>query len=134
MGQFTATQCQAVAKQYRQLSSAAFRRRLFFLRQNMKLSDPTLIRLQDQQFTLGNISNEYAVKAAALTLEAAEQAAAKISDSLDRANTAMIRLHEIDRAITIASDAIDLAVAVYSGNFDQIAGAAKSLVDASASQ
>ena len=43
----------------------------------------------------------------------------------------MNKLKEIDKAITIASDAIDLAVAIYSANFDEIAAAAKGLVEAS---
>ena len=132
MDQFTADQCQATAKQYQQLSSAAFRKCLFFLHHGVPLSDPASIQLQSQQFTLGDISNEYALKAAALTLDSAEQAAEKISESLNSANAAMITLQEIDKAVTIASDAINLSVAIYSANLDQIAAAAKTLVEASA--
>ena len=115
----------------RQALLGCVRKRLFFLHQGVPLSDPALIQLQSQQSTLGDISNEYALKAAALTLDDAEQAAAKISDSLDRAKTALIKLNKIDKAVTIASDAITLSVAIYSGNLDQIAAAAKTLVEAS---
>ncbi len=131
MEQFTADQYQAVARKYRQLSSAAFRKRLFFLRQGVPLNDPALIKLQSQQASLGDISNEYALKTATLTLDDAEQAAANISTSLDSANTAMITLQKIDKAIIIASDAINLSVAIYSADLDQIAAAAKALVEVS---
>ncbi len=134
MGQFTAAQCQSVATQYRQLSSSAFRRRLFFLSQGVSLSDPAMIQLQSRQFALGDISNEYASKAAALTLDDANQAVAKISDSLDQAGAAMSTLQEINKAVTIASDAINLSVAIYSADLSQIAAAAKTLVEASAQQ
>ena len=72
------------------------------------------------------------MKAAALTLDSAEQAAEKTSESLNSANAAMITLQEIDKAVTIASDAINLLVAIYSANLDQIAAAEKTLVEASA--
>ena len=130
MDQFTADQCQATAKQYLQLSSGTFRKRLFFLHQGLPLSDPTLIQLQSQQLSLGDISNEYALKAAVLTLDDAEQAAAKISASLDSANAAMKTLKTIDKAVAIASDAIDLSVAIYSANLDQITAATKALAEA----
>ena len=132
MKQFTPDQCQTVAKQYLQLSSATFRRRLSLLHQGVLLTDPALIELQSLQRTLSDISSEYAIKAAALTLDEAERAAEKISDSLDRANAAMNTIKEIDKAVTIASEAIDLAAAIYSANLDQIAAAAKTLVEASA--
>ena len=130
MEQFTADQCEATAKQYLQLSSATFRKRLFFLHQGLPLSDPALIQLQSQQLSLGDISDEYVLKAAALTLDGAEQAAAKISDSLDSANAAMTTLKTIDKAVAIAGDAIDLSIAIYSANLDQIAAAAKTLAEA----
>ena len=130
MEHFTADQCQATAKQYLQLSSATFRKRLFFLHQGLPLSDPAFIQLQSQQINLGDISNEYALKASALTLDGAEQAATKISDSLDNANAAMNTLKTIDNAVAIASNAIDLSVAIYSANLDQIAAAAKTLAEA----
>lgn len=101
-----------------------------FLHQGLPLSDPALIQLQSQQFSLGDISNEYALKAAALTLDHAEQAAAKISDSLDHANATMNTLKEIDKVVTVASDAIDLSVAIYSANLDLIGAAAKTLIEA----
>ena len=132
MDQFTAAECQATAKQYQQLSSAAFRKRLFFLHHGVPLTDPAYIQLQSQQFTLGDISNEYTLRAAALTLDGAERAAEKISDSLKSANAAMITLQEIKKAVTIASDAINLSAAIYSANLDQIAAATKALVEASA--
>ena len=114
MEHFTADQCQATAKQYQQLSAATFRKRLLFLHQGLPLSDPALIQLQSQQFTLSDISNEYVLKTVTLTLDDAEQAATNISDSLNSANATMNKLKEINKAVTIASDAIDLSVAIYS--------------------
>ena len=132
MERFTAAQCQATAKQYLQLSSATFRKRIFFLHQELSLRGPALIQLQSQQISLGSISNEYALKAATLPLDDAEQAEANISSSLTSANAAMTTLKTIDKAVAIASDAIDLSIAIYSANLDQIAAAAKTLAEAAA--
>ena len=131
MEPFTPEQCQAVARQYQQLSLAILHKRLFFIKSGVPPEDPSLLTLQSQQNTLGDISNEYALKAAALTLSHAEQAAAKISESLQRAQDALRTLNKIDRAISIASDAINLSVAIYTGDFDQIAAAAEALREVS---
>lgn len=110
MERFTPEQYQATARQYQQLSAAASRKRLSFIRKGVPLSDPTLIELESQQQRLGDISNEYALKAVTLTLACADQATAEISDSLVNAIAAMNTLKEIDKAISIASDAIDLSI------------------------
>ena len=131
MEQFTPEQCQAVALQYQQLPSAVLHRRHFFIDIGTPAGDPALTELQSQQNSLGDISSEDALRAARLTVDNAQQAAARISRSLQSAMDSMHTVDKIDKAISIASDAINLSVAIYTGNFEQIASAAKSLEEAS---
>ena len=128
MAQFTPEQLEETAEQYHQLAAAVFQRRLASLRAGLALNDPLILQMQSRQIALNGIANQYALQAAGLILDDAESAASLIGDALSRANAAIQRVSEIGKAISIASAAINLSVAIYSGNLAQIAAAVEALL------
>jgi hypothetical protein len=76
--------------------------------------------------TAGN----FAVQAANLTLANADQAVSEISLATQAADKALNKLQDIDKAVSIASSVIVLAMAISTKDMGQIASAAKGVVTA----
>ena len=131
MAQFTAAEYEEAAGQFHDLSTALFQRRLEFVRGGRQLNDPLILQLQSRQITLNGIANQYALEAASLTLDDADGAASLIASALHGANAAIQTVGEIEKTISIASAAINLSLAIFSADLNQISAAAEALVELS---
>ena len=132
MAQFTADEYNEAAGQFHELATAIFQKRLEFVRGGLPLNAPLLLQLQSRQITLNGIANQYALEAAALTLDDADGAASLVASALHSANAAIKAVAEIEKAISIASAAINLSLAIFSADLNQISAAAAALVESSA--
>ena len=131
MAQFTTDEYNEAAGQFHELATAIFQRRLDFIRGGLPLNDPLILQLQSRQITLNGIANQYALEAATLTLDDADGAAGLIKSALHSANAAIKVVAGIEKAISLASGAINLSLAIFSANLTQISEAAEALVDMS---
>lgn len=131
MAQFTVDEYDEAAGQFHALAAAIFQKRLEFVRGGLPLNAPLILQLQSRQITLNGIANQYALEAASLTLEDADGATSLIESALNSANAAMKVVGEIEKAIGIASAAINLSLAIFSADLSQISAAAAALVELS---
>ena len=133
MAQFTAAEYDEAAQQFHDLATAVFQKRLEFVRGGLPLNDPLILQLQSRQVTLNGIANQYALEAASLTLDDAEGATSLIESALNSATAAVTAVATIERVIGIASGAINLSLAIFSADLNQISAATEALVETSSS-
>ncbi|HXC96195.1 MAG TPA: hypothetical protein VNU92_10870 [Edaphobacter sp.] len=123
-------QMQALAQSFHDIAVEVGQVRLNAIATGSKLTDPNIVQLQGNVFSLMNIAAGFAMQDANLTLDNADQAVSQISLATKAADKALNKLQSIDKAVNIASSVIVLAMAISTKNLDQIVAASKSVVTA----
>ncbi len=126
----TDDQMQALAQAFHDIAVEVGQVRLDAISAGSKLTDPTIVQLQGYVYSLMTVAGNFAVQAANLTLANAEQAVGEISLATQAADKALNKLQDIDKAVSIASSVIVLAMAISTKDMGQIASAAKGVVTA----
>jgi len=126
----TDDQMTALAQAFHDIAVEVGQVRLDAISAGSKLTDPAIVQLQGYVYSLMNIAGNFAVQAANLTLANAEQAVGEISLATQAADKALNKLQDIDKAVSIASSVIVLAMAISTKDMGQIASAAKGVVAA----
>jgi hypothetical protein len=126
----TDDQMQALAQAFHDIAVEVGQVRLDAISAGSKLTDPTIVQLQGYVYSLMTVAGNFAVQAANLTLANAEQAVGEISLATQAADKALNKLQDIDKAVSIASSVIVLAMAISTKDMGQIASAAKGVVAA----
>jgi hypothetical protein len=121
---------QAMAQSFHDIAFEIAQVRLDAITAGAKLSDPRIVQLQGNIFTLLNSAATLALQSANLTLANADMAVAEISVATKTADHALNKLKDIDKAVPIGSSVIILAMAISTKDIGQIANAAKSVVSA----
>lgn len=120
-------QMQALAQSFHDIAVVIGQVRLDAIAAGSKLTDPGIVQLQGCVFSLMNIAAGFALQAANLTLANADQAVNQISLATQAADRALDKLKNIDKAVTIASSVIVLAMAISTKDPHQIENACKSV-------
>jgi hypothetical protein len=123
-------QMQALAQSFHDIAFEIAQVRLDAIAAGAKLTDPRIVQLQGNVFSLQNTASSFALQSANLTLDNADQAVAEISVATKTADHALDKLKNIDKAVNIASSVIVLAMAITTKDMGQIANAAKSVITA----
>ena len=123
-------QMQALAQSFHDIAVEIGQVRLNAISAGSKLTDPAIVQLQGNVYTLMMTAGNFALQAANLTLANADQAVSEISLATQAADKALDKLQDIDKAVSIASSVIVLAMAISTKDMGQIAAAAKSVVGA----
>ena len=126
----TDDQMTALAQAFHDIAVEVGQVRLDAISAGSKLTDPTIVQLQGYVYSLMTVAGNFAVQAANLTLANAEQAVGEISLATQAADKALNKLQDIDKAVSIASSVIVLAMAISTKDMGQIASAAKDVVTA----
>jgi hypothetical protein len=126
----TDDQMTALAQAFHDIAVEIGQVRLDAIRAGSKLTDPLIVQLEGNVYSLMTIAGKFAVQAANLTLANAEQAVSEISLATQAADKALDKLEDIDKALSIASSVIVLATAISTKDMGQIASAAKGVVTA----
>jgi hypothetical protein len=123
-------QMQALAQAFHDIAVEIGQVRLNAIAAGSKLTDPSIVQLQGNVFSLMNIAAGFALQAANLTLTNADQAINQISLATKAADKALDKLTKVDKAINIASSVIVLAMAISTKDPGQIESAAKGVAAA----
>jgi hypothetical protein len=123
-------QMQALAQSFHDIAVEVGQVRLDAITAGSKLTDPNIVQLQGNMFSLMNIAAGFAMQDANLTLDNADQAVNQISVATAAADKALNKLQNIDKAVNIASSVIVLAMAITTKNPTQIISASKSVLTA----
>jgi len=126
----TDDQMQALAQAFHDIAVEVGQVRLDAISAGSKLTDPLIVQLQGYVYSLMTTAGNFAVQAANLTLANADQAASEISLATQAADKALSKLQDIDKAVSIASSVMVLAMAISTKDMGQIASAAKGVVTA----
>jgi hypothetical protein len=123
-------QMQTLAQSFHDIAVEIGQVRLNAITTGSKLTDPAIIQLQGYVFSLMNVAAGFAMQAANLTLANADQAVNQISLATKAADSALEKLQNVDKAVTIASCVIVLAMAISTKDPVQIEDAARSVAKA----
>ena len=123
-------QMQALAQSFHDIAVEIGQVRLNAITAGGKLTDPVIVQLQGYVFSLMNVAASFAIQAANLTLANADQAMNQISLATKAADRALNKLQSIDKAVSIASSVIVLAMAISTKDPGQIESAAHSVAKA----
>jgi hypothetical protein len=123
-------QMQTLAQSFHDIAVEIGQVRLNAITTGSKLTDPGIIQLQGYVFSLMNVAAGFAMQAANLTLTNADQAVNQISLATKAADSALEKLQNVDKAVTIASCVIVLAMAISTKDPVQIEDAARSVAKA----
>jgi hypothetical protein len=123
-------QMQALAQAFHDTAFQVGQIRLNAIAAGSLLTDPRIVQMQGLVFSLLDKSASYALQSAKITLDQADQAMAQISAATAKADVALRKLKDIDKAINIASALIVLATAITTKDLGQIADAAKGVFTA----
>jgi hypothetical protein len=123
-------QMQILAQSFHDIAVEIGQVRLNAITAGSELTDPAIIQLQGYVFSLMNVAAGFAIQAANLTLANADQAVNQISLATKAADSALEKLQNIDKAVTIASSVIVLAMAISTKDPVQIEDAARSVAKA----
>jgi hypothetical protein len=121
-------QMQALAQSFHDIAVEIGQVRLNAITAGSKLTDPAIVQLQGYVYSLMNVAAGFAMQAANLTLDNADDAVNQISLATQAADHALEKLQNIDKAVNIASSVIVLAMAITTKDPGQIASAAKSVL------
>jgi hypothetical protein len=124
-------QMQALAQSFHDIAVEIGQVRLNAITAGGKLTDPAIVQLQGYVFSLMNVAASFAIQAANLTLANADQAMNQIFLATKAADRALNKLQSIDKAVSIASSVIVLAMAISTKDPGQIESAAHSVAKAS---
>lgn len=123
-------QMQALAQSFHDIAVEIGQVRLNAIRAGGKLTDPGIVQLQGYVYSLMNAAAGFALQAANITLANADQAVNQISVATKAADKALANLQNIDKAVSIASSVIVLAMAISTKDPNQIVGASRSVLAA----
>jgi hypothetical protein len=126
----TDDQMTALAQAFHDIAVEVGQVRLDAIRAGSKLTDPAIVQLQGYVYSLMTTAGNFAVQAANLTLANVDEAVNEISLATQAADKALTKLQDIDKAVSIASSVIVLAMAISTKDMGQIASAAKGVVTA----
>jgi hypothetical protein len=118
-------QMQALAQSFHDIAVEIGQVRLNAIRAGSMLTDPGIVQLQGYVYSLMNAAAGFALQAANMTLANAEQAVNQISVATKAADDALAKLHNVDKAVNIASSVIVLAMAISTKNPNQIVAASR---------
>jgi hypothetical protein len=124
----TDDQMQQLAQSFHDISVAIGQVRLDAIKAGASLTDPRIVQLLGNVFSLKNVSDNLAVQSANLTLQNADQVLNQISVATQTADHALDKLAKIDKAVQIASAVIVLGAAITTRDPSQIANAARSVI------
>jgi hypothetical protein len=123
-------QMHALAQSFHDIAVEIGQVRLNAIRTGSKLTDPGIVQLQGYIFSLMNTASGFALQAANITLDNADQSVNQIALATKAADKALDKLQNIDKAINIASSVIVLAMAISTKNPTQIIAASKAVLGA----
>src|SRR5881275_3537781 len=123
-------QMQALAQSFHDIAVEIGQVRLNAITAGSKLTDPAIVQLQGYVFSLMNVAAGFAMQDANLTLANADNAVNQISLATKAADHALDKLQSIDKAVSIASSVIVLAMAISTKDPVQIESAARSVAKA----
>jgi len=123
-------QMQALAQAFHDIAVEIGQVRLNAIAAGGKLTDPAIVQLQGYVFSLMNVAAGFAIQDANLTLANADQAVNQITLATKAADHALDKLQSIDKAVSIASSVIVLAMAISTKDPVQIESAAASVANA----
>jgi hypothetical protein len=123
-------QMQALAQSFHDIAVEIGQVRLNAIAAGSKLTDPGIVQLQGYIFSLMNTASGFALQAANITLDNADQSVNQIALATKAADKALDKLQNIDKAINIASSVIVLAMAISTKNPTQIIAASKAVLGA----
>lgn len=126
----TDDQMQALAQSFHDIAVEIGQVRLNAITAGSKLTDPGIVQLQGYIFSLMNTASGFALQAANITLDNADQSVNQIALATKAADKALDKLQNIDKAINIASSVIILAMAISTKNPTQIIAASKAVLGA----
>jgi hypothetical protein len=126
----TDDQMQAMAQSFHDIAFAIGQVRLDAIASGSSLTDPGIVQLQGLVYSILNSSSSLALQAANLTLANADQAVAEISGATQKADHALDKLKDINKAINIGSSVIVLGMAISTKDVGQIANAAQNVIAA----
>jgi hypothetical protein len=121
---------QALAQSFHDIAVEIGQVRLNAITAGSKLTDPGIVQLQGYIFSLMNTASGFALQAANITLDNADQSVNQIALATKAADKALDKLQNIDKAINIASSVIILAMAISTKNPTQIIAASKAVLGA----
>jgi hypothetical protein len=127
---FTDDEIQAMAQAFHDIAVGVSQVRLNAITAGAKLTDPNIVQLQGDTFSLINASSNLALQAAKLTLANAAAAAAQITTATKAANQALDKLKDVDKAVKIASAVIVLGLAITTRDIGQIGSATQGVLAA----
>ena len=127
MPDVTADQMLDLAHSFHALAFAVGQVRLNALNVGARLSDPGMVELKEQLLSLTEMASRFALASATVTLDDTEKAIGTIQASTGRADAALQRLKDVDKAIAIGAAALALGAAVFSMNASSIAITAEEL-------
>jgi hypothetical protein len=116
---------QALAQAFHDIAVEIGQIRLNAITAGSKLTDPLIVQLQGYVFSVMNVAAAFAMQDANLTLANAEQAVNQITLATKAADHALDNLRKIDKAVSIASSVIVLAMAITTKDPVQIESAAR---------
>ena len=123
-------QMQALAQSFHDIAVEIGQVRLNAIAAGSKLTDPAIVQLQGYVFSLMNVATSFAIQDANLTLANADRAVNQIALATKAADHALDKLQRIDKAVSIASSVIVLAMAISTKDPGQIESAAHSVARA----
>jgi len=123
-------QMQTLAQSFHDIAMEIGQVRLSAIAAGSRLTDPAIVQLQGYVYSLMNVAASLAIQDANLTLANADQAVAQISLATKAADHALDKLQSIDKAVSIASSVIVLAMAISTKDPSQIESAARSVAKA----
>jgi hypothetical protein len=120
-------QMQKLAQSFHDIAVEIGQVRLNGIAAGSKLTDPAIVQLQGYVYSLMNVATSFAIQDANITLANADQAVTQIALATKAADHALDRLQRIDKAVSIASSVIVLAMAISTKDPGQIESAAHSV-------
>jgi hypothetical protein len=123
-------QMQSLAQSFHDIAVEIGQVRLNAIAAGSKLTDPAIVQLLGYVYSLMNVATSFAIQDANLTLANADRAVNQITLATKAADHALDKLQRIDKAVSIASSVIVLAMAISTKDPGQIESAAHSVARA----
>lgn len=133
MANFTADQLQGMAQAFNDVGVALGQVRLDAIHAGEALSDPEIVQLLGQNLSLLNLSSSFALQAAQVSLSDVAGAVSNVGNATGTAKTALVRLQALDKAVRIGASVLVLGSSVFTGDPQQIGGAAQGVYAAASS-
>ncbi len=127
MASFSAVQLQAMAQSLHDVGVELGQVRLDAIGGGRPLSDPEMVQLLGQNLSLLNLSSSFAMQAAQVALNDVAGAVNDVQGATGEAKEALAGLERLDKAIRVGASVIVLGSSVFTGDPQQIGGAAQAV-------